>query len=70
MSPKGPPFIFSYFAKQWMFKNSQRPPFTFFGTMRLTGDQKKSKKKHFKKIQKNRIFFQFFPQAGTVEENT
>ena len=29
---KGPP-SFSYFAKEWMFKNSQRPPFYIFGTM-------------------------------------
>ena len=42
-------------------------PFTFFGTMRLTGDQKNFEKK-FKK--KSRFFFQFFPHAGTVEENT
>ena len=45
ISPKGPPSFFFYFAKEWMFKNSQRPPFTFFGTMRLTGDQKKFEKK-------------------------
>ena len=31
MSPKGPPSFFSYFAKEWMFKNSQRPPFCIFG---------------------------------------
>ena len=24
MSPKGPPFIFSYFAKEWMLKNSRK----------------------------------------------
>ena len=57
MSPKGPPFIFSYFAKEWMLKNSQRAPFTFFGTMRLTRNFKK-----FKKI------LQVF--LGTVEEST
>ena len=61
MSPKGPPFIFSYFSKEWMFKNSQMPPFTFVGTMRLTEDQKK--------FQKN-YFFLFFPHVGFVEENT
>ena len=60
MSPKDP-FHFFYFAKEWLFKNSQSPPFTFFGTMRLTGEQKQ-----FKKID----FFHFFPHAGTVEENT
>ena len=38
---KESPFIFSYFFKEWMFKNSQMPPFTFVGTMRrLTEDQK------------------------------
>ena len=58
---KGSPFIFSYFSKEWMFKNSQMPPFTFVGTMRLTEDQK---------IQKNRTFFLFFPHVGFVEENT
>ena len=43
------------------------PPFTFFGTMRLTGDQKILRKK----LKKNRdFFFNFFPHAGTVEENT
>ena len=43
-------------------KYQKGPPFTFFGTMRLTGDQKSSKKN-----KKNR---KFFPHAGTVEENT
>ena len=33
--------------------------------MRLPGDQKNEKK-----IEKNRFFFQFFPHAGNVEENT
>ena len=33
--------------------------------MRLIGDQKK-----MRKLQKNGIFFQFYPHAGTVEENT
>ena len=45
-----------------MFKNSQGPPFTFFGTMRLTGNQKKNSK--------NGFFFRFIPHAGTVEEKT
>ena len=39
--------------------------------MRLTGDQKNFEKKIRKEIQKNRNFYlQFFPHAGTVEENT
>ena len=50
-----------------MCKNSPRaPPFTFFGTMRLTGDQKIQKFQ--KKIRD--FFFNFCPHAGTVEENT
>ena len=40
-------------------KTPKGSPFTFFGTMRLTGDQKNFERK-----------FQFFPHAGTVEENT
>ena len=44
-----------YFATEWMFKKSQRvPPFTFFGTMRLTGNFKKISKKNWK------IFFSQF----------
>ena len=53
IAPKGPPINFLYFATEWMFKKSQRvPPFTFFGTMRLTGDFKKK----FKKIYFSSIF--------------
>ena len=44
-----------------MFQKSQSPPtFTFFGTMRLTGDFKKNSEKNFGK---------FLPYAGTVEDN-
>ena len=48
---KGYPFkFFDNFATEWTFKKSQRvPPFSFFGTLRLTGD--------FKKIQKNSVIF-------------
>ena len=52
-----PPSFFFYFAQEWMFKKLQRPPFTFFGTLRL--NQKNLKKIRLKKI----------PHAGTVEEN-
>ena len=45
------------------------PPFTFLGTMRLTGDQKNFNENFEKKIQFG-IFFHIFPHAGTVEENT
>ena len=65
MSPKGPPSFFSILQKNGCSKTLKEPSFTFFGTVRLTGDQKE-----FQKIQKIRIFFQFFPHAGTVEENT
>ena len=41
------------------------PLLQFFGTMRLTGDQKISKKN-----QKNSDFLKIFLHAGTVEENT
>ena len=58
--------FFVYFAKNGCSKTPRVPPFTCFGTMRLTGNQKNSKKK-FKKFG---IFFPIFPQAGTVEENT
>ena len=55
MTPKGPPFnFFDILITEWTFKKSQRvPPFTFFGTMRLTGDKKISKKISVK-------FFSFF----------
>ena len=43
-----------------MFKNPKGPPYTFFGTKRLTGDFKKNRNK----------FSNFFSHAGTVEENT
>ena len=42
------------------------PPFTFVGTMRLTEDQKKSKKISKKKYN----FFSSFSHVGFVEENT
>ena len=66
MSPKGPPSSFFYFAKECLFKNYQRPPFYIFRHY-ATYRRKKIEKKFRKKI---RIFFQFFPHAGTVEENT
>ena len=65
MSPKGPPSFFSILQKNGCSKTSKGPPFTFFGTMRLTGDQKTFEKK----IQKIDFFFNFF-HAGTVEEKT
>ena len=47
----GPPLHFVPISQKMDFQNSQRPPFTFFGTMRLTGD-KKIQKKFEKKNQK------------------
>ena len=64
---KGPPSFFPILQNNGCPKTPKGPPSTFFGTMRLTGDQKNSKKKFQKKIG---IFSQSFPQAGTVEENT
>ena len=54
---KGYPFNFFIFCNRIdVQKVPKGPPFTFFGTMRLTGDSKKSEN--------------FFPHSGTVEENT
>ena len=50
MSPKGPPFIFFLFCKRMDVQKLPKTPFTFFGTMRLTGEQKNSKN-FLKKIQ-------------------
>ena len=64
---KGSPFNFFLFCKKKdVQKLSNGTPFTFFGTARLTGDQKKFRQK-FRKI--SDFFFQFLPNAGTVEEN-
>ena len=54
-------------------KNPKGPPFTFFGTIRLTGHQKNSKKNFKKKLWKKfkkTHFFHYFLHAGTVEKNT
>ena len=56
---KGSPSFFSLLCKECMLKNYRRPPFTFFGTMRLTGDQKIFRKKIRKKIQNSDLFFNF-----------
>ena len=42
-------------------KLTKGPPFTFFGTMTLIGDQKKIQKKNQKNF---RDFFQIFPSCG------
>ena len=58
IAPKGPPINFLIFCTRMdVQKIPKGLPFTFFGTMRLTGDFKKNSEK-------------FFPHAGTVEENT
>ena len=54
---KGSPFIFSYFAEEWMFKNSQRQPLLHFSALCDLPETKKNFEKNFKKIQ---IFFNFF----------
>ena len=38
--------------------------------MRLTGDQKNFEKKILQNQKTLEFFLKFFPQAGTVEENT
>ena len=61
MSPKVPPFSFFVFCIDMdVQKILKGPPFTFFGTMRLTGD--------FKKIRKKTVGVFF--HSDTVEENT
>ena len=71
MSSKGPPFIFSCFAKKWMFKNSQRPPFYIFRHYANYRRPKNIRKKNFeKKFRKIWDFYQFFSHAGTVERNS
>ena len=52
-----PPSFFPYFAKEWMFKNSQRPPFDIFRHYATYRRPKKSKKKIQKKFD---FFFNFF----------
>ena len=64
--PKGTPSLFVNIAKEWMFKNSQRPPFYIFWHCATYRRPKTFRKK----IAKIRIFFNFFPHAGSVEENT
>ena len=62
---KGSPFIFFLFFQRMDVQKLPNAPYTFVGTMRLTEDQKKSRK-----IQKKINFFLFFPHVGFVEENT
>ena len=59
--------FFFYFAKEWMFKNSQRAPLLHFSALCNLPETKMNFDKIF---EKTGIFFQFFPNAGTVEENT
>ena len=58
--------FFVYFAKKWMFKDSQSAPFYMF---RHYATYRKPKKFE-KNLKKFGIFFPIFPQAGTIEENT
>ena len=64
-----PPSIFFYFAEEWIFKNSPRAPLLNFSAL---CDLPETKKYFEKKIQKEfqEFLFNFFPHAGTVEENT
>ena len=58
------PSFFFYFVKDWMFKNSQRPPYYIF---RHYATYRRFQKKIETKIHN---FSQFFPHVGTVEKNT
>ena len=68
MSSKGPSNFFSILQKNGFSKTPKGPPFYIFrhyATYRRP--EKKFEEKNSKKI---RTFFQFFPLAGTVKENT
>ena len=60
---KGSPLHFFLFFQRMDVQKLPNAPFTFVGTMRLTEDQKNSKKFSKKKIS-------IFPHVGFVEENT
>ena len=60
MSPKGPPSYFFLFCSK-----IPRGPLLQFSALCDLPETKKIRKFH-----KSLIFFQFFPHAGTVEENT
>ena len=64
MSPKGPPSFFSILQKNGCSKTPKGPPITFFGTMRLTGDQKN--RKIFQKI----YFFSHLSPPNAFETPT
>ena len=67
MSPKGPPFIFLNFANECMLvQKLPKDPLLHFSALCDLPETKKN----FEKNSKNRIFFQFFAHAGTVEKNT
>ena len=61
MSPKGPPSFFPILQKNRCSKTPKGPLLHFSALCDLP---------ETKKFQKIRIFFQFFPHAGTVEEKT
>ena len=67
MSQKGPLSFFSILQTNGCSKTPKGPPFTIFRHY-ATYRRPKKNDKNFEKI--SEIFFQFFPNAGTVEENT
>ena len=64
---KGSPFIFSLFCKTMDVQKLRKAPLLHLSAL---CDLPETKKNFEKKFQKTLDFFQFFPQAGTVEENT
>ena len=74
MSPKGPPFIFPILQKNGCPKTPKGPILHFLALCDLP-ETKEIQKKIRKKISEKNSkkignFFQFFPHADTVEENT
>ena len=69
MSPKGPLQFFSILQTNACSKTPKGPllHFRHYATYRRPEEIRKKNRKKSKTI---RIFFQFFPHAGTVEENT
>ena len=50
-----PLHFFSYVAKEWMFKNSQRPPFYYFRDSATYRRPKNTRKKISKKLRRSRL---------------
>ena len=64
---KRSPLHFFLFCKRMVVQKLPKAPLLHFSALCDLPETKKISKKNFQKIQ---IFFQFFPHAGTVVENT